>query len=79
MRKKAELDRQREEFEEQVQNMKEERERARADGEDIEDPEVDEEFDMKEKAEMFDEENPPFNIPYEIEEDLDNDYNFEDE
>lgn len=49
------------------------------DGEDEEDDEEYEEFDEEDFTNKYDEENPPYEIPPEVSDDLDNDYNFADD
>ena len=61
-----------------MQNEKEERARAlEEDGEDAEQyDQAEEEFDEELIINEFNDENPPIDIPPEIVDDIDNDYNF---
>jgi hypothetical protein len=64
-----------------MQNEKEERARAlEEDGEDAEQyDQAEEEFDEELIINEFNDENPPIDIPPEIVDDIDNDYNFIDD
>ena len=72
-RRQNELNEAKEAFEKQLEDEK-------GDKEDSDHPEdLDQKFNEQEFIDKFDEENPPFEIPPEVEEDVDNDYNFEEE
>ena len=75
------MEEKREEFETRMQHEKEERARAlEEDGEDAEQyDQAEEEFDEELIINEFNDENPPIDIPPEIVDDIDNDYNFIDD
>lgn len=78
-RREEELEKAKEAFAEAVREQKEQKAKEKGSDEEEEEAEEDPEFEEENFLLKFDDENPPIEIPPEVVEDVDNDFNLEDE